>query len=675
MWFKLVAICFVLLGGSTLFCGLCNTRRIINEATTFRSAWYRLYGLITTFLVGYLIYVGVIWYQPYSHTSLIVALIFAGGGIFVFLISKLSFSTISDVKHVTQLNLETERIRAVKKRLESIFNNAAEGIITFDQNGVIDSINSAAEQLFGYRVDEMQGNMVSTILSCDLKDIGAEDEQKAFRENLEACIGHEGEVTGHLKDGEVRPLSLKLSRMEIEGKEMFTGIVADISERKAMLAHLKNLAEHDGLTGLYNRNYFQDEFETTVKRLQRGDIPPCAVLYIDLDNFKYVNDTLGHAAGDRLLQQVGDILNKRTRETDILARFGGDEFTVLLFNVSPNTALKIADSFRTQLADFIFKEGGDQVDIGCSIGVTMLNCRTASAAEALSQADFACHHAKHGGRNRVRLFNTEDQVGVTTMTLDMGWSRRIKDAIENSRFVLACQPIVNTINGEISCYEVLVRMLDEKDELIMPGGFLPSAERFGLMVDIDKWVIINAIETLAKRRIQQENVNYSINLSSQTLTQPGTCELIESKLAEVNLDPGAVTFEITETAAIGDMDAAEALLSRLRSMGCKTALDDFGTGMSSFAYLNDLPVDIVKIDGRFVKNLANNQIDLAMVKAMNDIAHAMGKQTVAEFVENERTFALLKIHGIDYGQGYYLGRPHVATSGQLIIDHTTECPN
>jgi diguanylate cyclase (GGDEF)-like protein/PAS domain S-box-containing protein len=586
----------------------------------------------------------------------------------VFLITKLSLNTIGDVKHVTELEIETEQIRSVKQRLETVLNNTAEGIITFYEDGTVDAMNSAAERLFGHSDTDMKGKMLTELMSCGTEGDAKQDQQKAFREKLEACVGREGEVRGHHKDGSIKPLSMKLSQMQVDGKNMYTGLVADITERKAMLDHFKYLAEHDDLTGLFNRSYFQQELEKIVKRLRRRDCPQCAVMYVDLDNFKYVNDTLGHAAGDRLVQQVGEVLNARVRETDVLARFGGDEFTVLLHNVSPTTALKIADSFRSRLSDFTFREAGDQVDIGCSIGIAIVTKHNSSADEVLSQADFACHQAKHGGRNRVRLFNPEDQAGVNTMSLDMGWSRRIKEAIDQERFVLACQPIVNTSNRAVECFEVLVRMKDKDGELIMPGGFLPSAERFGHMVDIDKWVIVNAIKTLAEQRTREPDMCYSINLSGQTLTHPGVCELVESNLEETGLDAGALTFEITETTAINDMAAAESLLAQLRSMGCKTALDDFGTGMSSFAYLKDLPVDIVKIDGRFVKNLPDHDLDLAMVKAMNDIAHAMGKHTVAEFVESEQAFVLLSEIGVDFGQGFYLGRPHLSMPCQLIGD-------
>jgi EAL domain-containing protein (putative c-di-GMP-specific phosphodiesterase class I) len=257
------------------------------------------------------------------------------------------------------------------------------------------------------------------------------------------------------------------------------------------------------------------------------------------------------------------------------------------------------------------------------------------------------------------------------MSLDMGWSRRIKEAIEEGRFALACQPIFDTLTNEVESFEVLVRMMDRNNELILPGGFMPSAERFGLAVDIDKWVIQNAIETLAEQRSALKNLRYSINLSGQTLSDPSVFPLILDRLTATGLDPSAITFEVTETVAIADMARAESFLSNLKKMGCRTALDDFGSGFSSFAYLQDLPVDIVKIDGRFVRNLADNPVDQAMVRAMNDIAHALGKKTVAEFVENARCYEVLKDYGVDYAQGYHLGRPDIVMPCKAISEHAS----
>ena len=576
---------------------------------------------------------------------------------------RLYTSLIADI---SERKAMLEELKSREQRLQTILDNAAEGIITFDEHGVIEAINDAAVRLFGWTEKELIGQPVIRLIESDRREHRDDYLQHFLRTELQPLVGHEGEVLGRHKDGSAFPVALKITRMDLEGRQLYVGLAADISERKAMLDHLKKMAEQDGLTGLYNRTYFIDELERVVARQRRAKAAAYALLYIDLDNFKYVNDTLGHAAGDRLLMEVANILRKRGRKSDIIARLGGDEFTILLFNIMPNMADKVADAFRKKLADYSFKEAGKAVQIGCSIGVAVITPETESAQDALAQADIACHLAKRGGRNRIHLYTPKDAANVEQMTLDMGWSGRIKQAIEQGGFALACQPIVNTRTREIDAYEVLIRMIDKDNEQIMPSGFLPAAERFGLSVDIDRWVIVNAIKTLKQQRAQLPSLRYSINLSGLTLSELSVCDLIEAKLKEHDLNPGAITFEVTETVAIADMVTAELFLSRLQAIGCRTALDDFGSGMSSFAYLKDLPVDTVKIDGRFVKNLADNPVDQAMVKAMNDIAHALGKQTVAEFVENEAAFNLLAEYGVDYGQGYHLGRPEVTFPCQEI---------
>jgi EAL domain-containing protein (putative c-di-GMP-specific phosphodiesterase class I) len=253
----------------------------------------------------------------------------------------------------------------------------------------------------------------------------------------------------------------------------------------------------------------------------------------------------------------------------------------------------------------------------------------------------------------------------------MGWSRRIKDAIRDNRFMLASQPIIHLQSGKALIHEILVRLRDERDNIVMPDGFLPSADRFGLSADIDRWVIVNTIRQLAVRRQFVPELRYTINLSGQTLSQPDVAELIVTELDRQKLDPAALIFEVTETTAIADMLSAEAFLARLKSIGCKTALDDFGSGMSSFAYLRDLPVDIVKIDGRFVRNLGSNTVDQAMVRAMNDIAHALGKETIAEFVEGEDSLILLREIGVDYAQGFHMARPNLLGSTEQDADPTS----
>lgn len=558
------------------------------------------------------------------------------------------------LQHLVQMQ---DKVVTREQRLKTILDNAAEGIITFDSNGVIDGFNQAAEHLFGYAEGEVAGENISLLIAPSLASENRQDYlEHLMRTEIERLIGHEGEVTGRHKSGDTFPMALKISKMLLQGHRHYTALAADISERKALIDNLKRLAEHDGLTGLYNRSYFIEELERVVERIRRGDRGG-ALLYIDLDNFKYVNDTLGHAAGDLLLIEVSNILKKRARKSDVITRLGGDEFTVLLYNITPEQARQVAESYRRTLAEHHFMRGHERVDIGCSIGLSLIDTPTLSASQALARADIACHLAKRGGRNRVHTYNPADQENVDAMSLDMGWSRRIKHAIEHDRFVLVYQPILVTGTGAVASYEVLLRMRDENGGLIMPGGFLPSAERFGLASAIDRWVIVHAIRDLASQRRSLPHLRYSINLSGQSLSDQSICDLIHDQIDESGVDPGSLLFEITETVAIADMATASNFLSRIRALGCLTALDDFGSGMSSFAYLRDLPVNCIKIDGRFVKNMAENDVDQAMVRAMNEIAHTLGKQTVAEFVEDEASLKLLTSMGVDFVQGYHLGRP------------------
>ncbi|OGI39603.1 MAG: hypothetical protein A2140_06840 [Candidatus Muproteobacteria bacterium RBG_16_62_13] len=553
-------------------------------------------------------------------------------------------------------------------RLSTILDNTAEGIFVFDAHGLIESFNQSAENLFGWRTEEVEGAPVTNLIYIAPENRREHYLDHFLRNEIQKLVGLEGELTGRHRDGATFPISIKISQMTLEGKPMYVALVADISERRANMEKLQYLADHDGLTGLYNRSYFTAELERVVERARRGEERHCALLYMDLDHFKYVNDTLGHAAGDRLLIEATALLKRRARKSDLVARMGGDEFTLLAYNVQPEHLLAVADDLRTRLSNFSITEAGQTVTIGCSIGVARITADMESATRALAQADLACHLAKRGGRNRVHIFRDSDIDNANNMTLDMGWSNRIRHAIENNRFALACQPIVNTRTSVVEDYEVLIRMIDDNNELIMPGGFLPAAERFGLAADIDRWVIVHAIQTLSEQRRVLPHLRYSINLSAQTLTVPDIVDLIEREIKASGLDPVALLFEVTETVAISDMTVASNVLARLKLLGCRTALDDFGSGMSSFAYLRELPVDVVKIDGRFVKNLATNPVDQAMVRAMNEIAHALGKLTVAEFVEDEASFRLLGEIGVDFSQGYYLGRPEVAQPCQAIAE-------
>ena len=552
-------------------------------------------------------------------------------------------------------------VHSREKRLQTILDNTAEGIFTFDVQGNIEGYNQAAKKLFGWAEREVTGQNIGVLVQRDIHATPESYLNRFLNHEFDTLIGLEGEVAGLRKGGDSFPMAIKLGAMQLEGKRLYTALVADISERQAMMEHLRAQAEHDDLTGLHNRSFFLQEIERVVERARRSR-QVSTLLYIDLDNFKYVNDTLGHMAGDRLLIEIGGLLRKRARRSDLIARLGGDEFTMLLYDTHADEAQAIAESFRKTLADYRFRHSGDQLDMGCSIGVASITADSRSPQEVLSRADFACHLAKREGRNRVHVFEIQDEANVAAMSLDMGWSRRIKDAIEHNQFVLVAQPVVDTRTKQVAAYEVLLRLLDERGEFIMPNGFLPSAERFGLATDVDRWVIVHALRALTPLVQENPGLRFSINLSGQTLSEPDVCSLIINELRRCKLEPSALTFEVTETVAIANMLQAETFLGKLKEIGCKTALDDFGAGMSSFAYLRELPVDFVKIDGRFVRNMAVNIVDQAMVRAMNDIAHALGKRTIAEFVEDEECFRLLSEYGVDYAQGLYLGRPDLIST-------------
>ena len=552
-----------------------------------------------------------------------------------------------------------EQVHFRELRLESILDNAAEGIITIDEKGIIETFNIAAQQLFGYELNEVIGENIAILIPSPHKEMHnsyLEDLKKGKGLNV---LGTVREVLAQSKNGLTFPMSLKISDMYLGHKRYFTAVVENVSQRKAMIDNLQRLAEHDSLTGLYNRHYFMEELDKFLIRKKRGDSNCAILLYIDLDNFKYVNDSMGHLAGDQLLVEAASLLKARTRDTDIIARLGGDEFAILLYRPDPMLVDDVADSFRTQLEDYVFKFDGKIAAIGCSIGVATLDESISFKEELLTKADFACHEAKRMGRNQVHVYAPEDDEAISSMSIDIGWTSRIKHALDNDCFKLAYQPIHNISLQEDEYFEVLIRMLDENNELIMPAGFLPSAERFSLMTQIDAWVIKHAIKYMANEFHSGNNIKLSINLSASSVEDESILKLIRGLISETNIDAGNIIFEVTETVAMDNIHKASNILRQLQEIGCKTALDDFGIGYSSFAYLKDLPIDIVKIDGSFVKDIATDSLHLAMVRSINDIAHEMGKTTVAEFVENEACLKILTELKVDYGQGYYLGKPQI----------------
>ncbi|NOX76741.1 MAG: EAL domain-containing protein [Gammaproteobacteria bacterium] len=554
------------------------------------------------------------------------------------------------------------QVNSRQLRLESILDNAAEGIITIDERGIVEIFNNAAQQLFGLDAKQAVG--------CSITGLVRFPEGGAYENFLALCQSprqergkRETTITTQRQDGTSFPMVIKVNDLEIEGRRMYIAIVDDIGERLAMMEHLREMAEHDSLTGLFNRQYFMTELSRVVENINRGSRQAFALLYIDLDNFKFINDTLGHMAGDQLLVEVTELLDQRNRKSDLLARLGGDEFAILIYDVSEEHVVQAAEAQRRLLADYVFKYDGKVMQVGCSIGVALCGHkstqRIATKEDLLVQADIACHIAKRSGRNRIHVYEADDEQNMTIMSEDMGWARRIKDAIEQDRFVLAAQPIMDVKSGDVCRYEVLLRMNDELGNLIMPAGFLASAERFGLMRSVDRWVVKWAIDYLGRQLKHNPQLHFSINLSAESIGDAEVLDLITNELFRNDVPPTSVTFEVTETVAIANLSTAVEFLSRLRNLGCQTALDDFGVGYSSFAYLKDLPVDFVKIDGSFVRDIHRDKLQLAMVRSMNDIAHAMSKRTIAEYVDNADCARILGDMGVDFIQGYHLGGPRL----------------
>ena len=383
--------------------------------------------------------------------------------------------------------------------------------------------------------------------------------------------------------------------------------------------------------------------------------------YLDLDQFKVVNDTCGHIAGDALLQQISMLLKDHARAGDLVARLGGDEFGLLFENCPLVKAEEIARLLCSVIGDLRFAWEDKVFEVGVSIGLVPVTRTSENPTQLLSQADVACYTAKDLGRNRIHVYAPEDEE-LSRREHELHWASLISGALEQNRFRLYVQPILSLDGSSATTwnhYEVLLRMLDDNDSEILPGVFIPAAERYNLMPSLDRWVIQNTLAYLGKQRrlLDAGDITLSINLSGNSLNEEGMQAYIEGKLARLNVPPQAICFEITETAVIHNIARASEFIRSLKRLGCRFALDDFGSGLSSFAYLKTLPVDYLKIDGEFVRDMVNDRIDDAMVASINNIGHVMGIKTIAEFVENSAILERLRELGVDYAQGYGIARP------------------
>jgi len=561
---------------------------------------------------------------------------------------------------ITERKLYEEALFREKESAQITLQSIGDGVITTDAHSTIDYINPVAEELTGWRLEDAMGRPVEEIF-------------RAFHE--ETCEPLENPLSVSVR--RMRPIKSVRPMLLIrrDGNELYvestaapirdgSGHVAggvlvfhDVSESRELNRRLSYHASHDLLTGLVNRREFESRLERALKSAKAREAS-YALCYLDIDQFKIVNDTCGHSAGDALLGQVGALLKSKVRWRDTLSRLGGDEFGILLESCSLDEAMRTAETLREGVRNFRFTWEDRVFRLGASIGVVPITADNEDVASILSAADSACGAAKEGGRNRVHSF-AENDIELMRRRREMQWAARINAALEEGRFELfrmAIQPLQRVEVG--AHYELLLRLKDEGGRIVAPNDFIAAAERYGITPAIDRWVIENAFRWLVSEADEREKLfQCSINLSGQSLGDDKFLPFVIDQFHRSGLDGSKICFEITETAAVASFSQANRFIQALKELGCKFALDDFGTGLSSFGYLKHFPVDYLKIDGSFVREILRDPIDREMVRSINEIGHLTGKQTIAEFAENAEIIQMLTSLGVDYAQGYGVAQP------------------
>ncbi|MCK9531066.1 MAG: EAL domain-containing protein [Gammaproteobacteria bacterium] len=584
------------------------------------------------------------------------------------------------VRDITELKRAREALFQEKERALVTLQSIGDGVVTTDEHGRIQYLNPIAERLLAVDgqvigrhylevlklVDEATGDALGDLVKlCLRRDTGVVHADEGLLTQPDGTRFHLKIVAAPMRDRFGHLVGVVLA-------------LHDITEVMGMARQLRYQASHDMLTGLYNRGRFERRLEDAIRSAMAGG-GPHVLFYMDLDQFKVVNDTCGHKAGDELLQQLAALMQARLRENDILARLGGDEFGALLEHCPIDRAVSIAEALRQAVRDFRFAWEDKTFEIGVSIGVVPIEADSGNLADVLAAADAACYIAKDRGRNRIHVYQPDDHA-VAQRHGEMEWVHRLSAAFDENRFLLYAQPVVH-LDAErvIAHYEVLIRMQDESGQVIPPGAFIPAAERYNLMPTLDRWVIRTTFMMLrdAQGPLAFPPVDCAINVSGQSLCDDHFLEFVVQLFNTTGIPPESVCFEVTETAAIANLSRATRFISELRGMGCSFALDDFGAGLSSFGYLKNLPVDFLKIDGSFVKDMVEDRVDRAMVESINQVGHVLGLKTIGEFAENEEVIKALESVGVDYAQGHGIAvpKPLQAILATYVDSATTRASN